>query len=130
MITKILKDNENTLCKKSIYITNLFQSEQMMTQIYKFDVKGWNARGIYNFIRVPIPYVDDMEWKEIGVSIYYRIRHKFKRIPSNYFDIANSEKVFLGYINNMMCILKLVDDGTLNNFRYLIWVKALHTTGW
>jgi len=28
--------------------------------------------------------------------------NKFKRISSSYFEIANSEKVVLGYINKMM----------------------------
>jgi len=50
-----------------------------------------------------IPFVDASDWKEFGASIYSFIWHiKFKRISSSYFDIANSEKVVLGYINKMM----------------------------
>jgi len=51
---------------------------------------------MYNFVRQPIPYVDDSDLKEISADIYSRIWHiKFKRISSTYFDIAHSENVVL-----------------------------------
>jgi len=38
----------------------------------KFIVKGWNTRGIYNFVMqiADSIYVDDSDWKEMSASIY------------------------------------------------------------
>jgi len=50
----------------SMYLTLL----KSWIRHFIYIVKRWNARGIYNFVRCTVPYVDDSDWKDKSLGYF------------------------------------------------------------